>query len=157
MLASARIILLPNVMRLRTVCRPSKFAYQTSKIELYPKKVLLSVQWDVQEIIHWQVLLLKQIINAAFYCLQLDRLYSNLAAKHPGLSNRRDVIHHYDNARLYADVITRQKLLDFSWEVLPHPPYSPDLKPTDYHLFRALNNFFSQIFLGGLVAILFCM
>ncbi|GFU70816.1 hypothetical protein TNCV_3667831 [Trichonephila clavipes] len=27
---------------------------------------------------------------------------------------------------------------------LPHPSYSPDLPSTDYHLFRALNNSFSQ-------------
>jgi hypothetical protein len=25
-------------------------------------------------------------------------------------------------------------------EILPHPPYSPDLAPSDYHLFRCLTN-----------------
>ena len=34
----------------------------------------------------------------------------------------------------------RQKLEEFGWEVLPHPPYSPDLAPSDYHLFRSLRN-----------------
>ena len=24
--------------------------------------------------------------------------------------------------------------------ILPHPPYSPDLAPSDYHLFRSLSN-----------------
>ena len=28
--------------------------------------------------------------------------------------------------------------------MLPHPPYSPDLAPTDYHLFRALSNHLSE-------------
>ena len=31
-------------------------------------------------------------------------------------------------------------MLDLGWEVLTHPPYSPDLAPTDYHLFRYLSN-----------------
>ena len=26
------------------------------------------------------------------------------------------------------------------WEVLPHPPYSPDLAPSDYHLFGFVKN-----------------
>jgi len=30
---------------------------------------------------------------------------------------------------------TIQKL---KWNVLPHPPYSPDLAPSDYHLFSPL-------------------
>ena len=34
-----------------------------------------------------------------------------------------------------------QELNELGYEVLPHPPCSPDLLPTDYHFFKYLNNF----------------
>ncbi|GFX18954.1 histone-lysine N-methyltransferase SETMAR [Trichonephila clavipes] len=40
--------------------------------------------------------------------------------------------------------VARQKLWEPGWEVLMHPPYSPDLAPSDYHLFLALQNFLSD-------------
>jgi len=36
---------------------------------------------------------------------------------------------------------TWQKLLQFGWDVLPHPPYSPDIAPSDFNLFRSSQNF----------------
>ena len=33
------------------------------------------------------------------------------------------------------------KLKELSYGVLPHPPYLPDLSPTDYLFFKHLNNF----------------
>ena len=36
---------------------------------------------------------------------------------------------------------TRKKLLELNWDVLPHPPYTSDLAPLDFHLFRSLQKF----------------
>ncbi|KAL3071615.1 hypothetical protein niasHT_031979 [Heterodera trifolii] len=53
------------------------------------------------------------------------------------------LLFHQDNvppphrSRLTSDYITNT----LNWNVLPHPPYSPDLAPSDYHLFLSLKNF----------------
>ena len=60
--------------------------------------------------------------------------------KRPELATRKGVIFHQDNARPHTSLVTRKKLLELGWEVMPHPPYSPDLAPSDYHLFRSLQN-----------------
>jgi hypothetical protein len=36
--------------------------------------------------------------------------------------------------------MTKAAIQELDWEILPHPPYSPDLASTDYHLFRAVSN-----------------
>ena len=60
--------------------------------------------------------------------------------KRPELANRKGVIFHQDNARPHTSLVTHKKLLELGWKVMPHPPYSPDLAPSDYHLFRSLQN-----------------
>ena len=34
----------------------------------------------------------------------------------------------------------QEKILDLGWSVLSHPPYSPDLTSSDFHLFCSLQN-----------------
>ncbi|CAK9820216.1 Histone-lysine N-methyltransferase SETMAR [Anthophora plagiata] len=58
----------------------------------------------------------------------------------PALVSCKRVMLLHDNARPHTARITEKKILDLKWSVLPHPPYSPDLVPTDYHLFRSLQN-----------------
>jgi histone-lysine N-methyltransferase SETMAR len=36
--------------------------------------------------------------------------------------------------------MTKAAIQELDWEILPHPSYSSDLVPTDYHLFRSLSN-----------------
>ncbi|XP_012524787.1 histone-lysine N-methyltransferase SETMAR-like [Monomorium pharaonis] len=60
------------------------------------------------------------------------------------LANRRGVVFHHDNARPHTSIVTHQKLRQLGWEVLMHPPYSPNLAPSDYHLFLSLQNFFGD-------------
>jgi transposase len=45
-----------------------------------------------------------------------------------------------DNARPHTAARTRSLLEHFSWEMFDHPPYSPDLAPSEYHLFTYLKN-----------------
>ncbi|GFV87993.1 histone-lysine N-methyltransferase SETMAR [Trichonephila clavipes] len=65
------------------------------------------------------------------------------------MANRRCVVFHQDNARPHTSVVTRQKLWGLGWEVLVHPPYRPDMAPSDYHLFLALQNYLSDKKLGS--------
>ncbi|GFX50619.1 histone-lysine N-methyltransferase SETMAR [Trichonephila clavipes] len=75
------------------------------------------------------------------YCHQLDKLNDALQQKRSGLINKKGVVFHEDNARPHTSLVTRQMLLQLEWDTMPHPPYSPDLAPSDYYLFRSLQNF----------------
>ncbi|GFW68549.1 histone-lysine N-methyltransferase SETMAR [Trichonephila clavipes] len=79
-------------------------------------------------------------INLEVYCHQLDKLNDALQQKRSELINRKGVVFHQDNARPHISLVTRQKLLQLEWDTMPHPPYSPDLAPSDYYLFRSLQN-----------------
>ena len=70
----------------------------------------------------------------------MNKLNAAVKEKRPELVNRKNVIYHHDNAIPHTSLATRQKLLRFGWEVMLHPPYNPDLAPSDYYLFRFLQN-----------------
>ncbi|GFO10758.1 histone-lysine N-methyltransferase SETMAR [Plakobranchus ocellatus] len=44
----------------------------------------------------------------------------------------------HDNATLHSANLTQQWLQRYGWEILPHPAHSPDLAPSDFHLFGPL-------------------
>ena len=69
------------------------------------------------------------------------KLEEALKDKRPKLANRKGIVFNHDNARLHTLLATRTKLLELGWEVMSHPPYSPDLASSNYHLFRSLQNF----------------
>jgi hypothetical protein len=49
----------------------------------------------------------------------------------------------HDNARPHTANKTNETLRNFKWEVLEHLPHSPDLAPSDFHLFGPLKHYFS--------------
>ena len=69
------------------------------------------------------------------------RLKRAKAEKRPEYATTHEaIIFHHDNARSHVAIPVKNYLKDSGWEVLPHPPYSPDLAPSDYHLFRSMQN-----------------
>jgi hypothetical protein len=44
----------------------------------------------------------------------------------------------HDNARPHTAAHTQALIQKFYWDLLYHPPYSPDLAPSDFHLFSRM-------------------
>jgi transposase len=44
----------------------------------------------------------------------------------------------HDNAQPHTAARTNAFIKHFNWEFFDHPPYSPDLVPSDYHLFSKM-------------------
>ncbi|XP_035723709.1 histone-lysine N-methyltransferase SETMAR-like [Vespa mandarinia] len=130
-----------NVKRKRSWRKKDEPAQRISKVNIHQKKVMLSVWWYFKGIVFFEILPDNTIINSEVYCHQLDKLNDALQQKRPELINRKGVVFHQDNARPHTSLVSRQKLLQLEWDTMLHPPYSPDLAPSDYYLFRSLQNF----------------
>jgi [histone H3]-lysine36 N-dimethyltransferase SETMAR len=130
-------VLYVNVVRKREWRKRGEHATPTAKPGLFPKKVLLCFWWDTEGPVHWELLQQGQTITAQVYCDMLDRVAAELAVKRP---HRQHQIFLQDNARPHTARITQQKFQQLGWEVLDHPPYSPDLAPSDYRAFLSLQN-----------------
>ena len=104
-------------------------------------RLVSPVLWDCQGVIHWELLKNGQTVTAEVYIQQLTRVQEQLIKKRPALINFKRVTFLHDNARPHTAKITQEFLDKLGWDVLSHPPYSPDIAPSDYHLFRSLEHF----------------
>jgi histone-lysine N-methyltransferase SETMAR len=50
----------------------------------------------------------------------------------------KGVLFLHDNASAHRALATHKKMAYLAFQCLGHPPYSPDLAPSDYHLFPGL-------------------
>ena len=67
------------------------------------------------------------------------RLRQALREKRPQYVQRHEkVILQHDNARPHVDKSVKTDLETLKLEVLPDPPYSPDISPSDYYVFRSM-------------------
>ncbi|PNF18003.1 hypothetical protein B7P43_G13308 [Cryptotermes secundus] len=95
-------------------------------------KVMGTVFWDAERFILAEFLEPGQTTNAAGYVQTLHNFCHALCDKRLG----RNIIILHDNARPHAARLTLEAIAKMGWEVLPHPSHSPDLVPSNYHLFR---------------------
>ncbi|KAL7723955.1 hypothetical protein ACLKA6_019947 [Drosophila palustris] len=107
-------------------------------------KVMASVFWDAHGIIFIDYLQKGQTINSDYYMALLERLKAEIAKKRPHMAKKK-VLFHQDNAPCHKSMKTMAKLNELGFELLPHPPYSPDLAPSDYWLFADLKKMLRDV------------
>jgi len=81
-------------------------------------------------------------ITREYYSNLLTRLDKKIREKRPGLQKKK-IIFHQDNAPTHKSVLTMGKLRDLHYELLEHPPSSPDLAPSDFSVFPKHKLFFA--------------
>uniref|UniRef100_A0A3B5M255 Tc1-like transposase DDE domain-containing protein n=1 Tax=Xiphophorus couchianus TaxID=32473 RepID=A0A3B5M255_9TELE len=104
---------------------------------------MLCVWWNSLGVVHWELLNQGETLNGPLYAEQMQRVKDKLDLQWPAKMKKMGPILLHDNARPHISKIAKEKCNDLGFEVMKHPPYSPDLAPTDYHLFRSLQAYLS--------------
>ena len=107
------------------------------------RKITCTVFWDRQGVLLVELLSQGITINSAVYCETLKKLRCAIQNKRCGMLSVTILLLH-DNAQPHSAAQTQDLDTSFKWEQMDPPPYSPDLVPSDYHLFLHLKKF-----LGG--------
>jgi len=76
-------------------------------------------------------------VTGLYYAELLGRFAAELQKLRPRLAKKK-VLFHHDNAPAHTSAFAKAKLVELGYELLPHPPYSPDLAPCDFFLFPNL-------------------
>jgi histone-lysine N-methyltransferase SETMAR len=103
-----------------------------------------SAFWDAEGIYFIDYPEKGKTITGDFLSNLLTRLEKKkISEKRHGLQ-KKNIIFHQDNAPAHKSVLAMRKLRDLHYELLQHPPFSPDLAPSDFYLFPK-----HKIFLAG--------
>jgi len=95
--------------------------------------------WDQDDILLIDYLPKGQSITAEYYSSLLVQLKDILKEKlREKFTN--EVLFLHGNALAHRALATRKKLAYLGFQCFDHPPYSPDLAPSDYHLFPGLKS-----------------
>jgi histone-lysine N-methyltransferase SETMAR len=78
-----------------------------------------------------------KILNPVSYCEVLLKFRDAIRRKRPGQLASGVLLHH-ENARLHTAQATQERIQELQWELFGNPPYSPDLDPSNFHLFGPL-------------------
>jgi histone-lysine N-methyltransferase SETMAR len=111
---------------------PKKF-----KQTLSNKKMMATVFWDCKGMLLTEFMAPGTTITSEVYCDTLHNLRRSIKNKRREMLTKGVVLLH-DNARPHTAARTTALIKRFNWESFDHPPYSPDLAPSDYHLFSKM-------------------
>jgi histone-lysine N-methyltransferase SETMAR len=107
---------------------------------LTTKKHLATVFWDSKGIILIDILPRGETITAIYYSSLLDKLKDALWRERRRRTTDGSLFLQQDNARPHSAAVTTSKLREIGLKPLPHPPYSPDLAPSDFYLFSPMKS-----------------
>ena len=102
-------------------------------------KVVATIFWDSKGVLNVDFLTDHCTINAEYFSVFLEGPVKT-AVRNKRKRAQTSVLFLQNNARLHVAARTMDTVQKLKWNILPHPPYSSDLAPSDYHLFGPLKD-----------------
>ncbi len=110
-----------------------------AKVHASRTKQMLLAFFDCKGLIYSHTVPKGSIVNAMYIVKILDIFMKHMKKKRPVLVDQ-GWFFHWDNAPVHTAPIIQDWLTAHSVQVLRHTPYSPDLAPADFFLFRHMKN-----------------
>ncbi|UYV80849.1 hypothetical protein LAZ67_19001982 [Cordylochernes scorpioides] len=107
-------------------------------------KVMVPVFWDSEGVLLLDFLNKGRTITGNYYAIFVKQLREAINEKRRGKLSRK-IVYLQDNAPSHWSLQAMAAIYDSGFELLPHAPYSPDLAPSDFHLFPHLKKTLSGI------------
>lgn len=111
---------------------------QIAKTAINSKKCMFCIFFSIEGIVAKIVVPKGTTVTANLYA---DKVLPEVFSKFKEMTGRstvRDVMLHHDNAGPHTSKVVTKYLNKERVDILPHPPYSPDLAPCDFFLFPKL-------------------
>lgn len=123
----------------KTWKRPSSPTAKKFKVSPSAGKMMATIFWDADGIILIDYLHKGQTINGEYYAALINKLREEIKNKRRG-KLQAGVIFHHDNAPPHRAEVAVSAIKTAGFQLMQHPPYSPDLAPSDFYLFSCLKN-----------------
>jgi histone-lysine N-methyltransferase SETMAR len=119
--------------------KPGEKRPRKAKVTQSAKKIMATIFWDAEGILLIDYKERNTTVNAEYYAQLLNQLRQKIKEKRRGkLSLGVRLLH--DNAPVHTAVVAKAAVKDSGFTEVAHPPYSPDLAPSDYFLFSKLKS-----------------
>ncbi len=103
--------------------------------ELSVKKVMLIPFFDSHGFVHWEYFRDQSITKEVFLPVIQHAYQAIQVHRREAWNNKSKYLLHMDNALAHWSRLVQGHLRAINWPMLKHPPYSPDLSPSDFFLF----------------------
>ena len=111
---------------------PRKF-----KVQRVATKLMATVFWDSSGILLIDYLPKGATMNGEYYAALIAQVREAIKEKRRG-KLAHGVLLLQDNAPSHTSQVAKRAVRDAGFEEINHPPYSPDLAPSDFYLFKDL-------------------
>jgi len=114
-------------------CHKESHRLKKFKTQALAGKVMMTVFWNLEHVVLADFLENETTINSQCYTETLTAL--KIRIKWIGIRNETLL---QQDARPHTSAATKDAIQCLDFSVLPHPPYTLDLAPSDFHLFLKL-------------------